>query len=110
VPRIVWLGAYGTGRSAAAAGLLTRTLLRIVMGGELPDKVAADTAILAAGGTVFHAGPMSGGPAAHRAMPLDAAPRRLFPSGVSRAAVAAAMIDEVVTPRFAGGTAVVLGG
>ena len=58
VPRIIWLGAYGTGASAGAAGLLTRSLLRAFMRSELVDKVTADRAVLAAGGTVFHAGPL----------------------------------------------------
>ncbi|GAB3899084.1 hypothetical protein GCM10029964_084500 [Kibdelosporangium lantanae] len=53
--RIVWLGAFGTGPSAAAAGWATRTLLRLL--GDRADKLAADAAVLAAGGTVFHAGP-----------------------------------------------------
>lgn len=53
--RVVWLGAYDTGRSAQSAGLLTRTLLR-ALGDEVADKVAADDAILAAHGTVFPPG------------------------------------------------------
>src|SRR4051812_36657544 len=39
VPRVIWLGAYGTGPSAPAAGPLTRTLLKIIMKAELPDKI-----------------------------------------------------------------------
>lgn len=103
VDRIVWLGAYGTGRSAQAAGALTRALLRMIMGSELADKAAADGTVLAGGGTVFHAGPMNGGPArAHRTLPLEQAPRRLFPAGISRATVAAAMLDEALLPRHPG--------
>jgi uncharacterized protein YbjT (DUF2867 family) len=104
VPRIVWLGAFGTGRSARAAGRLTRTVLAVVLKGELADKVAADEAVLAAGGTVFHAGPLGGGPAGgrRRTLTLDEAPHRIFPAGVSRATVAAAMVDEAVQPRFPG--------
>jgi uncharacterized protein len=48
--RIIWLGAYGTGRSAVAAGALTRGLLRIGMRSELGDKVTADATVLDAGG------------------------------------------------------------
>ncbi|WP_435827597.1 NAD(P)H-binding protein, partial [Actinoplanes philippinensis] len=58
--RIVWLGAFGTGPSAAAAGPLTRTLLRLLP--DRADKEAADAIILGGGGTVFHAGPLSDSP------------------------------------------------
>jgi len=104
VPRTVWLGAYGTGESARAAGVLTRVLLAAVMRGEVPDKVAADGAVLAAGGTVFHAGPLGNGPvgAGRRTLGLDAAPRRIFPAVVSRATVAAEMVEEAVRRRFPG--------
>jgi hypothetical protein len=37
---------------------------------------------------------------------LEQAPRRLFPAGVSRSTVAAAMMDEAVTPRFPGRTVI----
>ncbi|TDV46233.1 NAD(P)-dependent oxidoreductase [Actinophytocola oryzae] len=95
--RIVSVGAFGTGASATAAGLLTRTLLGVFLRTELADKIAADTAILSAGGTVFHAGPMTDGPVSttRRSVPPDRVPRRLFPAGVSRATVAAAMIEAV---------------
>ncbi|MEV6849921.1 NAD(P)H-binding protein [Actinoplanes sp. NPDC051411] len=107
--RVVWLGAFGAGPSAAAAGRLTRTLLK-AMGDRLSDKVTADAAILAAGGTVFHAGPLSLGPLGpgRRTVGLEDAPRRLFPARVSRATVAAAMLDEAESPRFAGRVAIPL--
>lgn len=109
--RVIWLGAFGTGPSAGAAGGVTRTLLKM-LGDELPDKVTADAAILAAGGTVFHAGPLSNGPLSttRRTTGLADAPRRLFPRRVSRATVAAAMLDEAEDPRFPGGVAVPLEG
>jgi len=93
--RVIWLGAFGTGPSAQAAGVATRTLLKM-MGDKLADKVTADAAILDAGGTVFHAGPLSNGPISpdRRRTGLDSAPRRVFPARVSRATVAAAMLDE----------------
>ncbi|HWC78618.1 MAG TPA: NAD(P)H-binding protein [Pseudonocardiaceae bacterium] len=108
--RIIWLGAVGTGASAPAAGWATRTLLRAFMGAELTDKVAADSAVLAAGGTVFHAGPLSSGPLSRtrRTVGLTGVPKRLFPARVSRATVAAAMLDEAETPRFPGVIAVPL--
>ena len=107
--RIVWLGAYGTGPSAQAAGLATRTLLK-AMGAELDDKVTADATVLAAGGTVFHAGPLSNGPLSpdRRTLGLDQAPKRLFPGRVSRQTVAAAMLDEAEEPRHAGHVALPL--
>ncbi|MEU8935494.1 NAD(P)H-binding protein [Streptomyces sp. NPDC048409] len=107
--RVIWLGAYGTGPSAQAAGLATRTLLK-AMGAELADKVTADTAVLEAGGTVFHSGPFMGGPASaeRRTVGLDETPKRFFPARVSRETVAAAMLDEAGTPHFTGRVAVPL--
>jgi uncharacterized protein len=80
------------------------------MRAELGDKMAADTAVLAAGGTVFHAGPLSDGPLSptRRTVGLPDLPRRFFPARVSRATVAATMLDEAESPRFAGATAVPL--
>lgn len=110
--RIIWLGAFGTGASAQAAGWFTRNLLKAVMRAELPDKVGADTLVLDSGGTVFHAGLLSNGPLSsqRRTIGLADAPHRVFPARVSRATVAAAMLDEAETPRFPGTTAVALEG
>lgn len=107
--RILWLGAYGTGASAHAAGWATRTLLSL-MGARLDDKVAADALVLKTGGTVFHAGPLSNGTISPtlRTVGLGDAPRRFFPSRVSRATVAAAMLDEAEVARFPGTTVTVL--
>ena len=107
--RIIWLGAIGTGTSARAGGLLVRSMFR-AMRAKLDDKVTADTMVLSAGGTVFHAGPLTGGPLSpdRRTVGLDAYPRRLFPASVSRATVAAAMLDEAETPRYAGAIAIPL--
>ncbi|MFD4601947.1 NAD(P)-dependent oxidoreductase [Streptomyces sp. NPDC058464] len=108
--RIIWLGAYGTGPSAQAAGFATRTLLK-AMGAELTDKVTADGAVLEAGGTVFHSGPFANGPESptRRTVGLDETPKRFFPARISRETVAAAMLDEARTPRFPGRIAVPLG-
>lgn len=108
--RIVWLGAFGTGKSARAAGWLTRTLLNTFLRKEMGDKVGADGLVLDAGGTVFHAGPLSDGPLApaRRTVGLSDAPRRVFPARVSRATVAAAMLDEAESPRYQGKTAIPL--
>ncbi len=93
--RIVWMGAFGTGPSAGPAGGFTRFMLKLAMGKELPDKVAADAAVLAAGGTVFHCGLISERPlsATRRTVRLSDAPTG-WPAKVSRATVAAAMLDE----------------
>ncbi len=93
--RAVSVGALGTGPSAEAADWLSRTLVARLLKAELPDKVAADTAILGMGGTVVHVGPMKSGPIspARQSVRLDSVPRRLFPPMISHATVAAAMLD-----------------
>ena len=105
--RIIWLGAIGTGRSARAGGLIVRSAFR-AMRGMRNDKVAADTMVLHVGGTVFHAGPLTNGPLSpdRRTVGLDACPGRLWPAGVSRATVAAAMLDEAESPRHSGAIAI----
>ncbi|MFG1928640.1 NAD(P)-dependent oxidoreductase [Cryptosporangium sp. NPDC048952] len=110
VEHIVWLGALGTGPSAAFAGVLTRTMIGLIMKNELPDKVEADSMVLTAGATLFHLGPMNSGPAspAWATLPLAQAPRRLFPRGVSRATVAEAMVDEAVRRRLPGQTVTIM--
>ncbi|MER7273202.1 NAD(P)H-binding protein [Dactylosporangium sp. NPDC000244] len=108
--RIVWLAALGIGPSAPAADPLSRMLLRTFMRRELPDREAATEAVLAAGGTVLHAGPLTDGPLAprRRTLALPDVPRHLVPPRVSRATVAAAMLDEAESPRHAGEPVVVL--
>lgn len=107
--RVIWLGAYGTGRSAAVAGEGAGILGKL-LGDRLADKVAADNAVLAAGGTVFHAGVLSDGPQSRtrRTVGLDAAPPFDLSATVSRETVAAAMLDEAQTPRFRGEVALPL--
>lgn len=107
--RIIWLGAYGTGNSADAAGEGAAVLGKL-LGDRLADKVEADNTVLAAGGTVFHAGVLDMGPESHtrRTVGLEAAPPFDLSAKVSRETVAAAMLDEVETPRFPGTVAVPL--
>jgi uncharacterized protein len=107
--RIIWLGAIGTGPSAQAGGVLVRSIFRL-MRAKRDDKVTADTAVLRSGGTVFHAGPLTDGPLSpdRRTVGLDAYPRRPFPAKVSRATVAAAMLDEAESPRYHGTIAIPL--
>lgn len=109
--RIIWLGAYGTGVSADAAGEGAGVLWQ-VMGDRIPDKIAADNTVLAAGGTVFHAGVLSDDPEslARRTVGLDAAPPFDLTVKVSRETVAAAMLDEAEEPRFPGAVALPLPG
>lgn len=109
--RIIWLGAYGTGRSADAAGAAAGMLAK-VLGDRLGDKIEADATVLAAGGTVFHAGLLTDGPESpgRRTAGLDAAPPLDLETPISRETVAAAMLDEAETPRFTGTLAVPLAG
>ncbi|WP_246292307.1 hypothetical protein [Lentzea indica] len=83
-----------------------------VMGDRIPDKIAADNAVLAAGGTVFHAGVLSDEPESpgRRTVGLDAAPTFDLTAVVSRETVAAAMLDEAEEPRFPGTVALPLAG
>ena len=108
--RVVWLGAFGVGRTARAAGPLTRLVLGIVLRAELADKVAADETVLGFGGTVVAAGPLTNGPLSltRRSLPLTGVPRRLVVRPVSRATVAAAMLDEAAADPSVGGIRVPL--
>lgn len=97
-PRIVWLGAFGTGPSGPAAGALTRAILAVALRSGIPDKTAADALVLDAGGTVLHAGPLTRGPLTpYRTHGLADVPLRLIVATISRATVAAAMLDEAET-------------
>ncbi|WP_285638918.1 NAD(P)H-binding protein [Lentzea sp. NBRC 102530] len=108
--RIIWLGAYGTGASAQAAGEGAEVLWKF-FGDRIPDKVAADDAVLAAGGTVFHAGVLTDEPyRPGRTVGLDEAPPFDLGAKISRETVAAAMLDEAENPRFAGAVALPLAG
>jgi uncharacterized protein len=102
--RVVWLGALGTGRSAAAVGRLTGWLLRTGFGAEYGDKVTADITVLGAGGTVLHSGPLSGraDEPTTQAVPLSGAGRRFFPHSTPRATVARLMLDEAETAAHPG--------
>ncbi|RSM87453.1 flavin reductase [Kibdelosporangium aridum] len=109
--RVIWLGAYGTGVSADVAGDAASVLVTL-LGERLADKVEADDIVLAAGGTVFHAGVLSDGPASpsRRTVGLRAAPPFDLGAKVSRESVAAAMLDEAEAPRFPGTVALPLAG
>jgi uncharacterized protein len=108
--RIVWLSAFGTGRSAESAGPVLRTLLRVALASEIPDRVAAEDILLAAGATVMHANRLTNGALSptRRTVPLHDAPSRFLPSSIARATVAAAMLDEAENPRHGGQVALPL--
>ncbi|MBT0773378.1 SDR family oxidoreductase [Kineosporia sp. J2-2] len=102
-PRVVWLAAFGTGRSAGVARL--SAVINRVLASEIPDRVQADETLLAAGASVFHAGPLTNGPVSpgRHTVRLEAIPGRRWPRPVSRATVAAAMLDAAQDPDGAGG-------
>jgi hypothetical protein len=112
VPRIVWLGALGTGASRAVAGPLLGPLLGVALRSEIPDKVRADTQIVAAGQTVVHAGRLTdkAGRGGYHLVPSAQAGPRWFPPSVSRADVAALMLAAAERPEYNGETLVVLRG
>lgn len=107
--RIIWLGAYGTGKSAEVAGEGVDVLAK-VLGDRLADKVEADDTVLAAGGTVFHAGMLDDGPESprRRTVGLEAGPPFDLSAKVTRETVAAAMLDEAEAPGFPGAVALPL--
>jgi hypothetical protein len=74
--------------------------------------VEADNAVLAAGGTVFHAGVLDDGPESpiRRTVGLVAAPPFDLHKRISRETVAAAMLDEAEVPYFPGTVALPLAG
>ncbi len=103
-PHLVWLGAWGTGPSATTAGPLVRGVLRLGLHAEIDDKVVADQLVLDRGGTVFHAGPLTNAALTPRrgVRALSEVRRSLLVRPVSRAAVAAGMLDEAEHPRHRG--------
>ncbi len=103
--RIVWLGAFGTGGSAGVAGGLFAAMIKVFLRSQIADKQSADQVVLPAGATVFHAGPLADGPvsAAGRTVPVATFTRQgLVPKKISRATVAAQMLDEAENNRYSG--------
>ncbi len=102
--RVIWLGAYGTGGSADQAGPVA-DMLAGFFGERMGDKERADEIVLAAGGTVFHAGRLGDDPEispTRRTVPLSQAPLLDMSVEIGRATVAAAMLDEAHQPRYSG--------
>lgn len=100
----VWLGALGSGPSERAGGLIYRAVMRTFVGAELAEKAEADQIALDAGATVFHAPDLKDGPLSpgRRLVPLADLPRPLLPPRISRATVAAHMLDEAQTSGHGG--------
>ncbi|WP_037569012.1 NAD(P)-dependent oxidoreductase [Phaeacidiphilus oryzae] len=94
--RTVWLGALGTGVSANAGGRIYQAIMKMVVGKEMAERVEADTIVLQAGGTVFHAPDLRVGGIApqRRVLPLAEFKRPLLPPHVSRATLVELILDE----------------
>lgn len=101
--RALSLGALGSGVSAGAGGGIYQAIMKLVVGGQLQEKAAADQIALSGGVTVFHAPDLQVGgiSAARRSIPLDRYPRPFWPPRVSRATAAALMLDEAERPTRA---------
>lgn len=103
--RVVWLGAFGTGGSARAAGGLFASMIKVFLRGQIADKQAADLELLPAGATVFHAGPLANGPLSptgHTVPVATFSRHELIPKNITRAMVAAQMLDEAENNRYGG--------
>jgi uncharacterized protein YbjT (DUF2867 family) len=103
--RLVWLGALGAGASGSKAGLLYQLMMALFVGSERAEKEQADDVALLAGATVFHAGPLTDGPVSptRRTVALAEFKRpALMPARVTRATVAAAMLDEAEKSQHPG--------
>ncbi|MEV5710623.1 NAD(P)H-binding protein [Actinoallomurus sp. NPDC052274] len=109
--RTVWLGALGSGASKGAGGLIYSAVMRMFVGAELAEKAEADQIALDAGATVFHAPDLTDGPIepGRRVVPLAELRRPLLPPRISRASVAALMLDEAQRGDHGGGIVVPLG-
>lgn len=103
--RLVWLGALGAGASAAKAGPLYTVVMALFVGSERAEKEQADDVALLAGATVFHAGPLTDGPVSptrHTVALAEFKRPALMPARVTRATVAAAMLDEAEKSQHPG--------
>lgn len=109
--RTVWLGALGSGDSVGAGGALYQLIMRMAVGKELAEKAEADHIVLQAGATVVHAPDLGNGPVSpgRRLVPLAEHRRPLLPPRISRATVAAVMLDEAETGGHSGEIVVPLG-
>ena len=102
--RTIWLGALGSGSSTGAGGAIYQTIMRMFVGKELAEKGEADQIALDSGATVFHAPDVTNGslsPGRHIVSLADFA-RPFLPPRISRASLAALMLDEAENNSHAG--------
>ncbi|MDN3058535.1 NAD(P)H-binding protein [Streptomyces sp. SRF1] len=109
--RTVWLGALGSGVSRRSGGMIYAGVMRMFVGSELAEKAEADDIALKAGATVFHAPDVTDGPlsSTRRIVPLAELRRPLLPPRISRATLAALLLDEAETSKHGNGIVVPLG-
>lgn len=98
--RTITLGALGSGTSTGAGGGMYQTIMKLVIGRQLPEKADADRIALAAGTTVFHAPDLQVGGISNtrRTVALPDYPKPFWPPRISRATAAALMLDEAEHP------------
>lgn len=108
--RTVWLGALGSGVSSRSGGLIYSLVMRMFVGSELAEKAEADQIALNGGATVFHAPDVTGGPLSPtgHVVPLAQLRRPLLPPRISRATLAALLLDEAEAGKHGTGIVVPL--
>ncbi|WP_086819651.1 NAD(P)-dependent oxidoreductase [Allokutzneria sp. NRRL B-24872] len=102
-PRVIWLTSLGMGSTEGALGAVTGALLKRLLRHEWAAKGVADRVLRDAGGTTVHAGPLTDKAYQGNGFLLhtkDFKPRALPPTA-PRAGIAALMVTEAETPRFA---------
>jgi hypothetical protein len=80
-------------------------VLALFVGSERTEKEQADDVALLAGATVFHAGPLADGPVSptrHTVTLAEFKRPALMPARVTRATVAAPMLDEAEKSQHPG--------
>ena len=106
---IVWLSSLGTGETKGLGGPVVSAIVRLFLSAELADKAGSDELLRGVQASVVHAGRLTNAPARGATLfSLRDAPRRWLPSSISRADVAAAMLDELESPKFRGATAIAM--
>ncbi|TDD58433.1 NAD-dependent epimerase/dehydratase family protein [Kribbella antibiotica] len=108
--RVIWLGALAAGATAGALGPVNGWLLSKVLD-DWEAKAVADTAVLAAGGTVVAAGMLTNKPYQGNGRLVEVPGfRRLLPPRSPRAGIAALMVAEAERAEFTSRAAVALFG
>lgn len=109
--RTIWLGALGSGVSSGAGGRLYQVVMRMFVGKELAEKAEADQIALSAGATVIHSPDLGNGAVSsrRRVLPLADYPRPVLPPRITRATLAAAMLDVAESDERVDGILVPVG-